>query len=117
MTSPHIKTEPLDDIDVPEGLLPLRQRDAPDGFDSDEWENLTEVSITAFCHNISTNLSRDMTAKKTRSAASFLSAVKEAVSAVVLPTIPQASQALLAILRGQFNNVNVQVFSMMSRRL
>ena len=36
MTSPHIKIEPLDDIDVPEGLLPLRQQDAPDRSDSNK---------------------------------------------------------------------------------
>jgi hypothetical protein len=43
--------EPESDYpDGPEGLLPLLELDVPQGFERDEWEQLTEVLIT-FLYN------------------------------------------------------------------
>ena len=43
MASPQIKIEPADDVERPEGLLPPKVADVPEGFTLSEWADLTKV--------------------------------------------------------------------------
>ena len=43
MASPQIKLEPADDVEHPEGLLPPKVADVPEGFTPEEWAELTAV--------------------------------------------------------------------------
>lgn len=38
--------------DVPEGLVPAIKLEPPPGFEQDEWEQLTDVIITAIYHSL-----------------------------------------------------------------